>query len=137
MDNFYGTIGPQIKLLDGKIARPLQANLFRGLIALLLLLVPLLYVAIFMARKKHAMAIGEWDKTSIGLLRISGISERERIRRTKTNTIGTQIHFGAWFIDVSFYRCSKTFQDIEVETCSVLYTQFSSCVTFTLDRVYR
>ena len=53
-------MGQQMKLMAGPITRPLLANLFRGLIALLfLLLVPLLYVAIFRARKKHALAIGE------------------------------------------------------------------------------
>ena len=63
MDDFYAPIGPHIKLLGGPIARPLLANLLRCLIALFLLLVPLLYVAIFRARKKHAMAIGEFENT--------------------------------------------------------------------------
>ena len=53
-----------MKLSDGPITRPLLANLCRGLMGLLfLLLVPLLYVAIFRARKKHAMAIGEFENT--------------------------------------------------------------------------
>ena len=61
MKDFYAPFGPQLKLLDGPITRPLLADLFRGVTGLLfLLLVPLLYLAIFMARKKHAMAIGEW-----------------------------------------------------------------------------
>ena len=67
MNDFYAPIGPQLKLSGGHIARPLLANLIRGLIALLfLVLVPLLYVAIFRARKKHAKTIGEWHNTLIG-----------------------------------------------------------------------
>ena len=60
MTDFFAPIGPQMKLSGGPIARPLLANLIRGLIAALFsLLVPLLYLAIFRARKKHAMTIGE------------------------------------------------------------------------------
>ena len=60
LNNFYANIGPKFKFLDGPITRPLLANLIRGLMALLfLLLVPLLYLANFRARKNHALAIGE------------------------------------------------------------------------------
>ena len=64
LNDFYAPIGPQMKLSGGQIARPLGANLIRGLTGLLfLLLVPLLYVAIYRARKKHSMTIGEWHNT--------------------------------------------------------------------------
>ena len=65
MKDFYAPIGPQMMLMAARpITRPLLANLFRGLTALLfLLLVPLMYVVIFRARKKHAMAVGEWEHT--------------------------------------------------------------------------
>ena len=66
LNNFYAPIGPQMDLSDGSISRPLLANLFRGLLALLfLLVVPLLYVVIFRARKKHAMVMGELPKKKI------------------------------------------------------------------------
>ena len=78
MNDFYAPIGPQMKLMGGHISRPLGANLIRGLTGLLFLLVPLLYVAIFRARKKHAMTIGEWHNTIIGLLIIHQESLRER-----------------------------------------------------------
>ena len=79
MNDFYAPIGPQMKLSGGQISRPLEINLGRGLIGLLfLVLVPLLYVAIFRARKKHAMAIGEWDNTLIVSLIIHQESLRER-----------------------------------------------------------
>ena len=43
--------------------RPLLENLIRGLVAgLFLLLVPLLYVAIFRGRRKHARTFGEIGK---------------------------------------------------------------------------
>ena len=72
MNDFYAPIGPRMKLSGGQISRPLGENLSRVLIGLLfLVLVPLLYVAIFRARKKHAMAIGEWHNTIIGDLQIS------------------------------------------------------------------
>ena len=79
MSNFYAPIGPQMKILGGPILKPLLTNLFKGLTGLLfLLLVPLLNMVIFRARKKHAMAMGEWDNTSIGLLIIYQESLRER-----------------------------------------------------------
>ena len=44
----------------GTTTRPLLANVLRGLTSLLiLLLVPLLYMVIFRARKKHALIVGE------------------------------------------------------------------------------
>ena len=103
MNDFYAPVGPRMKSWDGHVTGPLLINLCQSLVGLLsLLLVPLLYVAIFRARKKHAMAIGESANTVIWFTpNTSGISERERIRRTNTNIIGTQIHFSAWFIDVS------------------------------------
>ena len=49
-----------MKLMVGRTSRPLLASLVRGLVGLLfLLLVPLLYVVIFRARKKHAKTVGE------------------------------------------------------------------------------
>ena len=62
LKDFYAPIGPQMKLMVGlgTTTRPLLSNLVRGLTSLLsLLLVPLLYVVIFRARKKHAMTVGE------------------------------------------------------------------------------
>ena len=61
-----------------------------------------------------------------------GISEREGNRRTKTNTIGTQIHFGAWFVDVSFTDVAIKYRTLEAMTASVLYTHFTSLLTFGL-----
>ena len=77
MDDFYAPIGQQMKLSGGQSARPLGANLIRGLIGILFfILVPLLYVAIFRARKKHAETIGECHNMLIGLL----ISLQEYLR---------------------------------------------------------
>ena len=79
MDDFYAPIGPRTKIMGGQITRPLLANLIRGLMPLLvLLLVPLLYVVIFRARKKHAMALGESDNTLVGFLIIHQEYPRER-----------------------------------------------------------
>ena len=67
MDDFYAPIGPRMKLMAGTTTRPLLKNLSRGLVASLsLLLVPLLYAAIFWTRKKHAMTVGKWENTIIG-----------------------------------------------------------------------
>ena len=35
---------------------------------------------------------------------LTGISEIERIKRSRRNVITSKIHFAAWIIDVSFYR---------------------------------
>ena len=78
MNDFYAPIGPQMKLSGGQISRPLGANLIRGLTGLVFLVVSLLYVAIFRARKKHAMTIGEWHNTIIGFMLIHQESLRER-----------------------------------------------------------
>ena len=78
MNDFYAPIGPQMKLMGGHISRPLGANLSKGLTGLLFLLVPLLYVAIFRARKKHAKTIGEWHNILIGLLILLQEYLRER-----------------------------------------------------------
>ena len=79
LDDFYAPIGPRTKIMGGTITRPLLANLIRGLMSLLvLLLVPLLYVVIFRARKKHAMALGESDNTLVGFLIIHQEYPRER-----------------------------------------------------------
>ena len=79
MNDFYAPIGPQTKLSEAQISRPLGANVARGLTGVLfLLLVPLLYVAIFRARKKHAMTIGEWHNTVICFMLIHQESLRER-----------------------------------------------------------
>ena len=79
MNDFYAPIGPQMKLSGGQISRPLGENLSRVLIGLLfLVLVPLLYVAIFRARKKHSMAIGEFKDTLLCLLIICQEYPRER-----------------------------------------------------------
>ena len=63
----------------GSTTRPLLTNLIRGLVSLLsVLLVPLLYVEIFRARKKHARVIGELDNIVICLLmHTRDIRERE------------------------------------------------------------
>ena len=67
MNDFFVPVGPQMKLMGQSVARPLSANLLRSVCGLLyLLLVPLLYVAIFRARKKHAMAVGESASTLTG-----------------------------------------------------------------------
>ena len=59
LDNYYAPPGPNMKLRNLHIALLLLANILRCLIGLLfLILVPLLYIAIFRARKKHAMAKG-------------------------------------------------------------------------------
>ena len=67
MTDFYEPVGPKMKWLSGpkmEMSRPLGAKLFRGLIGgLSLLLVPLLYLAIFRARRKHANMAGEWGNT--------------------------------------------------------------------------
>ena len=79
MGNLLAPIGLRMKLTDGSITRPLLAELLRGLVVLLfLLLVPLLYVAIFRARKKHALAIGELDLFLLNLVLIHQESLRER-----------------------------------------------------------
>ena len=60
MNNFYFPIGPQMKLSAGPISRLLLDNISRSVTAFLfLVLLPLLHVAIFRARKKHAMTNGE------------------------------------------------------------------------------
>ena len=61
MNNFYAPVGPRMKLTGGPaMERPLLADLFRSLVTLLFfVLVPLMYLAIFRARKKHAMTTGE------------------------------------------------------------------------------
>ena len=48
-----------MKLRTLHMAMLVLANIFRCLIGLLFYAVPLLYLAIFRARKKHAMAKGE------------------------------------------------------------------------------
>ena len=79
LDDFYAPIGPRTKIMGGQITRPLLANLIRGLISLLILfIVPLLYVVIFRARKKHAMALGESDNTLVGFLIINQEYLKER-----------------------------------------------------------
>ena len=79
MNDFYAPIGPRMKLSGGQISRPLGENPSRVLIGLLfLVLVPLLYVAIYRARKKHTMTIGEWHNTVIGFMLIHQESLRER-----------------------------------------------------------
>ena len=87
MNNFYAPIGPQMKVLAGPITRPLLANLIRGLISpLVLFLVPLRYVVIFRARKKHAMALGESNNTLVGFFIINQeyLKEREFGRQQAT-----------------------------------------------------
>ena len=65
--------------MGGSISRPLLAKLFLSVWGLLFLgLVPLLYVAIFRARKKHALAMGESANTLTGFPMIHQKSLRER-----------------------------------------------------------
>ena len=79
MNDFYAPIGPRSRLTDEEIKRPLLSNLSRGLVAFLyLLLVPLLYLAIYRGRKIHAMASGERANTLVGSLLIHQESLRER-----------------------------------------------------------
>ena len=80
MRDFYAPIGSQVMLMAYRpITRPLLANLFRGLTALLfLLLVPLMYVVIFRARKKHVMAVGEWEHTEFVLPIVHQESQKGR-----------------------------------------------------------
>ena len=67
LDDFYAPIGPRMKLMVGRTTRPILASLVRGLTGLLfLLLVPLLYLVIFWARKKHAQTVGELANTIFG-----------------------------------------------------------------------
>ena len=71
MDDFYAPIGPRMKMVGGPelqpFSRPLGAKMMRGLLGgLSLFLVPLLYVAIFRARRKHATTVGEWDNYNLG-----------------------------------------------------------------------
>ena len=67
MNDFYVSVGPQMKIMGKSVARPLSANIHRSVCGLFyLLLVPLLYVAIFRARKKHAMVVGESANTLTG-----------------------------------------------------------------------
>ena len=65
--------GPKIQ----PFLRPLGAQFLMGLVGVLsLLLVPLLYVLIFRARRKHANAAGEWHRDSFGRLLIIWVFRR-------------------------------------------------------------
>ena len=66
MEDFYAPVGPKMKMLGSPkmavlpMSRPLGANILRALVGVLsLVLVPLLYGAIFRTRRKHANRVGE------------------------------------------------------------------------------
>jgi hypothetical protein len=68
-----------MRISDEEITRPWLSNLTRGLVvSLYLLLVPLLYLAIYRGRKIHAMASGEGANTLNCSLLIHQESLRER-----------------------------------------------------------
>jgi hypothetical protein len=98
LDDFYSPPEPRGLFLKGPIWSPHRLCLNLTSLAFMLL-VPVLYGAIYWARRAQALtALGRLHITSV--LSRAGISDTERARRKESNSISTTIHFIAWLIEV-------------------------------------